>query len=156
LRQSDPRLPMMRIAQADLEEALVLRRAIWDAANAVRESRCPAPSDISAINRFAAYLPPVPALDADGSRAVLTLPEGPRSALSVVARDAVDVLTRHSDMPIKQCENPACALLFVDTSRGKQRRWCSMGRCGNMKKVARHRAKSGAQGANVAAGGDVE
>ncbi|MBZ9707661.1 hypothetical protein FJW08_07415 [Mesorhizobium sp. B3-2-1] len=34
---------------------------------------------------------------------------------------------------------PRCGWLFVDTSRGGKRRWCSMRTCGNREKIARHR-----------------
>jgi predicted RNA-binding Zn ribbon-like protein len=34
---------------------------------------------------------------------------------------------------------PRCEWLFVDTSRGGMRRWCSMRACGNREKVSRHR-----------------
>lgn len=34
---------------------------------------------------------------------------------------------------------PRCGWLFVDTSRGGKRRWCSMRTCGNREKVLRHK-----------------
>lgn len=34
---------------------------------------------------------------------------------------------------------PRCDWLFLDTSRGGKRRWCSMRVCGNREKVSRHR-----------------
>ena len=34
---------------------------------------------------------------------------------------------------------PRCGWLFLDTSRGGRRRWCSMRVCGNREKVSRHR-----------------
>jgi len=39
---------------------------------------------------------------------------------------------------LKACENPSCILYFYDTSRNRQRRWCSMEACGNRVKVNRH------------------
>src|SRR5690606_23867005 len=42
---------------------------------------------------------------------------------------------------LRQCE--ACSWLFLDTSRGGRRRWCSMATCGNRAKARRHyRAQS--------------
>lgn len=38
---------------------------------------------------------------------------------------------------VRSC--PRCGWLFVDTSRGGKRRWCSMKTCGNRDKVSRHR-----------------
>lgn len=39
---------------------------------------------------------------------------------------------------------PRCGWLFVDTSRGGMRRWCSMRTCGNREKVSRHRQQADA------------
>jgi predicted RNA-binding Zn ribbon-like protein len=40
---------------------------------------------------------------------------------------------------IRQCEADACGGYFLDQSRAKPRRWCSMDGCGNRAKAARHR-----------------
>jgi predicted RNA-binding Zn ribbon-like protein len=40
---------------------------------------------------------------------------------------------------VKACEGHICTLLFVDTTRGRARRWCSMAVCGNRAKQAAHR-----------------
>jgi predicted RNA-binding Zn ribbon-like protein len=39
----------------------------------------------------------------------------------------------------KACEGSTCTLLFVDRTRGRPRRWCSMAICGNRAKQAAHR-----------------
>ena len=39
----------------------------------------------------------------------------------------------------KACEGSSCTLLFVDRTRGRARRWCSMAICGNRAKQAAHR-----------------
>jgi predicted RNA-binding Zn ribbon-like protein len=36
------------------------------------------------------------------------------------------------------CPGPRCGWLFIDHSRGGQRRWCDMATCGNAAKSARH------------------
>ncbi len=40
---------------------------------------------------------------------------------------------------VKACEGSTCTLLFVDRTRGRARRWCSMEICGNRAKQAAHR-----------------
>jgi predicted RNA-binding Zn ribbon-like protein len=35
-----------------------------------------------------------------------------------------------------------CRMLFLDRSRGRRRRWCSMAECGNRAKVAAHRERA--------------
>jgi len=46
---------------------------------------------------------------------------------------------------IKACEGAHCTLMFVDRTRGRARRWCSMAMCGNRSKVAAHRKRLKAQ-----------
>jgi predicted RNA-binding Zn ribbon-like protein len=42
---------------------------------------------------------------------------------------------------VKACEGAACTLLFVDRTRSRARRWCSMAICGNRAKQAAHRLR---------------
>ena len=42
---------------------------------------------------------------------------------------------------VRACEGPTCTLLFVDHTRGRARRWCSMAICGNRVKQAAHRKR---------------
>jgi len=60
----------------------------------------------------------------------LLLPIGEALAQLVCAENFSDV---------KACEGSACTLLFVDHTRGRARRWCSMAICGNRAKQAAHR-----------------
>ncbi|MDY0882244.1 CGNR zinc finger domain-containing protein [Dongia soli] len=54
--------------------------------------------------------------------------------------EALAQLVCTTDFPdVKACEGPACTLLFVDRTRGRARRWCSMAICGNRAKQAAHR-----------------
>jgi len=45
---------------------------------------------------------------------------------------------------VKACEGHACTLLFVDKTRRRARRWCSMAVCGNRAKVAAFRNRKDA------------
>jgi predicted RNA-binding Zn ribbon-like protein len=40
---------------------------------------------------------------------------------------------------VKACEGHPCSLMFIDRTRGRARRWCSMAVCGNRAKQAAHR-----------------
>jgi predicted RNA-binding Zn ribbon-like protein len=42
---------------------------------------------------------------------------------------------------VKACEGHACALVFVDRTPRRARRWCSMAICGNRAKQAAHRSR---------------
>jgi predicted RNA-binding Zn ribbon-like protein len=140
LARSPLHLLGVAVTDADLDVARVLRAAIWNAANAIREGAAPRPEDVATINRAAATAPLIPELAEDGLTARWQLPDGAASALSTIARDAIDLFARRAQTPVRQCANPACPLLFVDGSRPGRRRWCAMERCGTMTKVARHRA----------------
>lgn len=63
------------------------------------------------------------------------------SLLANVAYEGAQLLTSSQVSNIKSCNNPECVLLFLDISRTRRRRWCSMDICGNRAKVARHYRK---------------
>jgi predicted RNA-binding Zn ribbon-like protein len=42
---------------------------------------------------------------------------------------------------VKTCEGSPCTLMFIDRTRGRARRWCSMAICGNRAKQAAHRVR---------------
>ncbi|MDQ0984786.1 putative RNA-binding Zn ribbon-like protein [Streptomyces sp. V2I9] len=113
------------------------------------------------LNSLASGAPPGPRAvrGADGAL-VRALGAAPDCAglLAVVARDAVDLLTDPvARAALRRCQGEACHRLYLDTSRGGRRRWCSGEVCGNRARVARHRRRSrGASGGEVpgAAGAD--
>ncbi|MGH1554964.1 CGNR zinc finger domain-containing protein, partial [Streptomyces sp. L7] len=43
-------------------------------------------------------------------------------------------MTSPSLTRVRDCAGPTCGALFLDTSRPGNRRWCSMGTCGNRAK----------------------
>lgn len=66
-------------------------------------------------------------------------PDGPDQILWSVARSAGELLTSDKLDRVSQCaDDRGCGYLFVDTSRNKSRRWCSMESCGNRAKARRH------------------
>jgi predicted RNA-binding Zn ribbon-like protein len=59
-----------------------------------------------------------------------------------VARSAAELLTSEDLDRVGQCaDDRGCGYLFVDTSRNRSRRWCSMETCGNRAKVLQHRKR---------------
>ncbi len=61
------------------------------------------------------------------------------SLLSLVAFDALQLLSGEKFRHIRRCENPDCVLLFWDSTG--RRKWCSMKICGNRTKVARFQSR---------------
>ena len=62
----------------------------------------------------------------------------PRALLQPVVSAAVELLCDVDPARVKACANHACILYFLDTSKNRTRRWCSMELCGNRTKVAAH------------------
>ncbi|MEV4491473.1 CGNR zinc finger domain-containing protein [Micromonospora coxensis] len=124
----------------DLALARRLRDALWRIARRRTRGETPEHADLAVVNEAAAAPPLAPQIDAGGGRAWRTPVTGGQ-ALSSIARDAVDLLTgRHADR-IRECGAHDCQLVFVDTSRPGQRRWCAMERCGNRQKIRALRAR---------------
>ncbi len=57
--------------------------------------------------------------------------------------DALE-LARDWSGRVRECAAPACPVIYLDTSRNRSRRWCSMERCGARAKATayyqRHRS----------------
>ncbi|NEA33749.1 ABATE domain-containing protein [Streptomyces sp. SID13031] len=137
---------------ADLEDARVLREALYRLtmtvlgrgvarpadAGSIRSTDVgsAASADVELVNAWAARKTPAPALVIRSGGLERADPGPTASAvLAAVARDGVDLLTGPDASSIRECEDPACTLLFVDTSRGHRRRWCSMNSCGARSKM---------------------
>ncbi|MGW7065751.1 CGNR zinc finger domain-containing protein [Streptomyces sp. NPDC054855] len=106
----------------------------------------PAEAALSRVNALAAAAPPAPRAvrRPDGSLArALDGDPGCAALLAAVARDAVDLLTDPAARALlRQCEGDNCPIVYLDTSRGRRRRWCSSEVCGNRERVARHRRRA--------------
>ncbi|MEV6010357.1 ABATE domain-containing protein [Streptomyces sp. NPDC051976] len=105
-----------------------------------------AAADIAELNRLALAAPPAPCavLGEDGTLVrALAAPPDRAGLLAAVARDAVDLLTDPlARSQLRVCEGESCELVYLDTSRGRRRRWCSSEVCGNRERVARHRRRT--------------
>jgi predicted RNA-binding Zn ribbon-like protein len=63
----------------------------------------------------------------------------PQSVLLPIAEALARVVCEEDFRYIRLCEGSHCGLLFVDRTRGLNRRWCSMSTCGNRSKQATRR-----------------
>ena len=129
------------VNEADLEAARALREALYRIVQARRGELGPERDDIDLLNSWAARPPPAPQLGPDGCSRHQVSDGTLETALSTVARDAVDLLTGSQVERIRECAEGTCSVLFVDTSRPGKRRWCSMNRCGNKVKKAAFRKR---------------
>ena len=65
----------------------------------------------------------------------------PESLLIPIGEALARVVVEEDFAEVKACQGSGCTLLFADHTRGRARRWCSMGVCGNRAKVAAHRSR---------------
>ncbi|MBV9566547.1 MAG: ABATE domain-containing protein [Hyphomicrobiales bacterium] len=128
------------------QQALELREALCRLFLARRRSSKPSSLDLHVLNRILAAssprIVPVSAGRRGGSapawRLVLST-EGPNELLAPIAWSAAELLTGPRAKRVRQCEDDrGCGAMFLDHSRLNNRRWCSMGDCGNRAKARRH------------------
>jgi predicted RNA-binding Zn ribbon-like protein len=121
---------------ADLEAARVLREALYALTMAALGQGPLRKADVELVNSSAARETPAPSLAIRSKALRRRDPQPTASAvLAAVARDGIDLLTGPDAGSIRECEDPTCTLLFVDTSRSHRRRWCSMNACGARAKM---------------------
>ena len=130
--------PAPMVSPADLAAATALREAIYALVDAQVFGLAPGKGPVADLNRFAAAPAASPWLDPEGR--ARWRGDAP-ALLALLAHEAVLLLGGADRARLRQCEAPGCALLFLDTSRGGDRRWCSMKGCGNKAKVAEFRRR---------------
>ncbi|MEU1278261.1 ABATE domain-containing protein [Streptomyces sp. NPDC005805] len=122
-----------------------LRRSVDQLVTAALEGRC-VESALETVNALAQGPPPRIRAVPDGHGALVrALSAAPtrETLLAAVARDAVELLTDPVGRArLRRCAGEGCARVYLDTSRGRRRRWCSSEVCGNRERVARHRRRA--------------
>ncbi len=138
-------------------------RAVWRAARSLRESlyrlfssqaagREAAESDLAALNlalgdalrhsRIERRATPSGKSEGDGLRYAWGWAPAPGRSLAAplraIARSAAELLTSEELQRVRECAGEHCTWLFLDRSRSRSRRWCSMDSCGNRAKARRH------------------
>lgn len=105
-------------------------------------------SALDRVNALAAEAPPgLRAVRGRGGKLVRALSADPDcgALLAAIARDVVELLTDPvARAALRRCEAGNCRRIYLDTSRGRRRRWCSSEVCGNRERVARHRRRAAA------------
>jgi predicted RNA-binding Zn ribbon-like protein len=126
---------------AQLERARELRESIHAAATAAAIQEPLPASAVEVINDYSVQ----------GRAAAILTPEGKRrwqlssrssveDALSVIAADAISIISGERDGKLALCASPTCRAAFFDTSQSRTRKWCEMNTCGNRQKKARFMA----------------
>jgi predicted RNA-binding Zn ribbon-like protein len=128
------------VRESEIAHVRELRESIYRLIHPVTRDT-PTAEDIRTVNYFASHEGLYPVLAADGRRAAYFSPHPVQACLSVLARDAIRLLTAPELAGVRECAKPDCSVLFLDASRSGQRRWCDMTRCGNQAKASRHRQR---------------
>ncbi|MEU4096670.1 CGNR zinc finger domain-containing protein [Streptomyces sp. NPDC026673] len=124
-----------------------LRTAAHDVATAAIDGRAPRPDSVDLLNDLARVDPPAPRLlvDAQGRPAAGTAPLSAAQLLSSAARDLIALVTEpRLRERLRTCDAEVCGMVYLDPGHGRPRKWCSMERCGNNAKAARHRRRASA------------
>jgi predicted RNA-binding Zn ribbon-like protein len=135
-----PEVDSSALGERELVDVKALRDAISSAVLAASHDVGLSPEDVDVINLFAAT-PDIPPALAGGSRQAGRTKARVGQALSVMAREAVELFAPEERERIRECAADDCTIVFYDESRSNNRRWCSMQRCGNRAKVRKHRAQ---------------
>ncbi|MFF0738814.1 CGNR zinc finger domain-containing protein [Streptomyces sp. NPDC004111] len=122
---------------SQLESARELREAIHQAATAVALQTSPPASAVQVINDCSTGGLASATLSPEGSLEWCLGSASVEDALSVIAADAVNIISGEREGKMSLCASPTCRAAFFDTSRGATRRWCEMNTCGNREKKAR-------------------
>jgi predicted RNA-binding Zn ribbon-like protein len=129
----------MRVTAAQLTAARELRDVIYRVIFGRINGAGPTEADVTALNA-AARRPSVElSLGDDGA---VSRVGSVSQLLSAVARDALDLLDSDQIGLVRECDGPTCTRLYVDSSRARNRRWCSNEACGNQAKVAAFRRRA--------------
>ena len=129
-----------------IEAATELREAIYQLLVARIRGSNPDPSFARTLNQHLAGSPSGLALAATRS-SLQWQPQrtafAAEALLKPIAWSAASLLMGPRMEKVKQCQDErGCGWLFIDESRAQNRRWCSMGNCGNLAKSRRHYCRS--------------
>lgn len=131
-------------ARSALARAKTLREAVYRIFHAEAHDGPVEPADLQTLSNFAVRAASNRSLTLYGSQPIWCWTDGDNlDAVSYrVAFAASEFAVGRDDRrPVQECTGPNCGWLFLDTSRGGRRRWCSDETCGAHSRVRRFRAK---------------
>lgn len=139
----------VEVSKPGWQEALVLRRAIWQLVRTSLDSARLPRAATSVVNAAARFGPITRQLDPPTRSAPVSeeptwhwrSPATLREVLSAVARDAIELLTVDDPARLRECAAHNCALIFYDDSRSGRRRWCAPQRCGDRTRARDYRSR---------------
>lgn len=132
-----------RAAERALERAKALREALYRIFLSESEGRGDAHEDMDLLNDWILRATGQRRLVADGAVGWRWCDGVSLDAVTFrVAMAATDLLLKRDRRPVRACPGPHCGWLFLDTTKGGRRLWCSSQGCGTRVRVARFRASA--------------
>lgn len=128
---------------SDLDAAIEVREAIYALVWARLHDRALPADAVATVNAIAAEPPLAACLTPNG----WARSGSPRQALSHLAREAVEIVGGEEAALLRECARPECTQVYLDTSRGHRREWCSMATCGSRMKAKAYRERRKADAA---------
>ena len=121
-----------------VDKVLRLREAIYRIGLAIARGNSIPNRDLLILREHANAPKPTVAIGQDGLRWRPDPQQAPQQLLAILASEALSLFCSPQSSRIGICEGGLCGWLFLDESRGKQRRWCDMKDCGNRAKARRY------------------
>jgi predicted RNA-binding Zn ribbon-like protein len=121
-------------AAAALHEARELRALFWKVFDAQKNSQTIPTGAVTGLLDTARRRNASIAVYPDGSMTSLTA----WGAFPLLALRAINLTLNPPRHGVRACDR--CGWFFIDASRGRRRRWCSMKTCGNQAKAERYRS----------------
>ncbi len=135
-------------ARKTLRRAIDIREALYRVFTCVARQKTPPPRDLETLSRWINRALAQRRIAHHGRSCEWEWVSEPVSldrVLWPVLAEAGELICSDQTARIREC--PSCGWLFLDTSKNRSRRWCSMRTCGNIAKARRHyrRHRSGQQ-----------
>ncbi|WP_246677793.1 CGNR zinc finger domain-containing protein [Mesorhizobium sp. B2-4-18] len=129
-------------AQTAYASAIALRETIYALLVAQIRNVSPVADHVQAFNRFLHHRPAALLEWRAGKFGWNGSHPNELDFCTPIAISAAELMTGPRAGRVKQCaDDRGCGWLFIDESRAQNRRWCSMGDCGNRAKASRHYAR---------------
>lgn len=128
-------------AQQALEKAVACRELLWRLFSKLANGSEPVQEDMAAFVQLYAEAISHGALQRNGDFFQIDwkMDTTPDAILRPILHSAAQLLLSEKLARVKECPN--CGWLFVDTSKNRNRRWCSMNTCGARDKMRRYHQK---------------
>jgi predicted RNA-binding Zn ribbon-like protein len=129
---------------AELAAALEARELLYELFLDLVHGRRASDADRSRLSRLASTAYQAASLDqeADGRLGWSWDPARLATVRHVAVTAAVELLSQSPTARLRQCPGDHCGWFFLDTTKRGNRRWCSMGECGQQAKTLRRRERS--------------